>query len=715
MNPERPQSSSSRSVHTGETQSEGTSDFAGRRLRRLLSGRYSSRVIRACLDTSLASPPIGVDPHSAQAVSHRRNLAELRIALSESKRRERERFRPCHCAFPYCFARFYDTQQAQEHLRLHQAGARTKRGVLPSELVLCSSCRAKPVGSLPLRPAYSLPELFARTLARALVMNGFGHTLELGIARELPIDFLLSLPSGPAGRLRRCLQETLPLNLEAMARVLHEGPGRSVEIARAVRDLAGRAGITAVNAGQAAILDELVALLLPLVGQSQLLHALTGAPDGDADLMAAPVRYEEAVSELQQVIAHPVAYSTAGAQPCFEVPEWLRALAQTRMPAGSLGILARSLWNMSLPELPYRDWDDYSRSCYSLAPISTNVLRCHSQRPDAPVPLYNVWALVRGYVDQPFFAQALDDETDPVAFLRVASVKTGLYALLYQVKASGGDGLSWMHLMRLVRWHFVEPAFIRSLPAGEQGVETASRVLRLSDFGALVAARPHARDEVVEVAAWLGVSLDYEALPGAMAFHVWLHINSCVPGLETGHLVQLFRELGRRDMLDRLTGTPDAQFSPAVPLAQLCPRAARFVSLAQDIRREPVAMLKFMARNNLAQHDGDRALPGISLAVRLLNSLAWDGALLERFQGFMQEYRAAPARLPGELAISNSGLPSDYACPITLDYMKEPVPTLGWGESIIYFEKRALLRALGNHPFHPVTQAALSPGDVQHL
>ncbi|MCY4472205.1 MAG: hypothetical protein OXC07_05210, partial [Kistimonas sp.] len=46
---------------------------------------------------------------------------------------------------------------------------------------------------------------------------------------------------------------------------------------------------------------------------------------------------------------------------------------------------------------------------------------------------------------------------------------------------------------------------------------------------------------------------------------------------------------------------------------------------------------------------------------------------------------------------------------------KEPVPTLGWGESIIYFEKRALLRALGNHPFHPVTQAALSPGDVQHL
>ncbi|MCY4472322.1 MAG: hypothetical protein OXC07_05815, partial [Kistimonas sp.] len=408
-----------------------------------------------------------VDPDSEHAVFCRRFVARLRRERREIQRHERERFRRCHCAFPYCFALFYDTQQAQEHLRLHQAGARTRRGVLPSELVLCSSCRAKPVGSLPLRPAYSLQELFVGTLARALVTNGFDHTLELGIARELPIDFLLSLPSSPAGRLRRCLQEAVPLNLEAMARVLQEGPGKSVEIARAVRDLAGRAGVTAVAAGQAAILDELVALLLPLTGQSQLVQAVTGAPDGDADLMAAPVRQEEAVSELIQVIAHPVPHRTGG--PRIDIPEWLLALARTGMPADSLGLLARSLWYMSQPESPRRDWDDYSRSCYSLDPISTNVLRCHSERPDAPVPLYYVWALVRGYVDQPFFAQALDDETDPAAFAQVTSVKTGLYALLYQVKASGGDGLSWMHLMRLVRWHFVEPAFIRSLPAGEQG------------------------------------------------------------------------------------------------------------------------------------------------------------------------------------------------------------------------------------------------------
>jgi len=401
--------------------------------------------------------------------------------------------------------------------------------------------------------------------------------------------------------------------------------------------------------------------------------------------------------------------------------EWIEAVAKADAPVQMIDKIAKH-WQIPVP-FPFDSWDSYSRFAYDVETISADVLRWHSGNPDAPVPLAQVWPLVRRYVKEPFFAQVLNDEARGERLQGTVGLEgNGVFALLSQARASGADGLGWAQLERLAAGQCIEPGFIRSLQAGGRAVEMVSRPLSSSDLQTLAVERLRGEAEAVEMAALLGIGCDYADLRSGFvgrlpdtdrASHIWSNINRRAPGLETAHFVELLPELGRRDLVARLVGEADSHFLPAVPLVQVCPRAPQFISLARQIRREPVAMLKFMARNNLAGQPGHCAPPRSLLAYRLLNSLALDPCLLESFHRFMQECRAAtPPRL---MEKSHAGFPCDYGCPITLDYMKEPVPTLGDGERVIYFEKEALLQALQQYPYHPMTKGPLSPDDVRGL
>ena len=571
------------------------------------------------------------------------------------------------------------------------------------------------------RPAEIHEVRSGQEVAGTLVAANFIHTLELGIVLGLPSDFLLSLLSDSTAPLRRRLELAMPLNLEAMARVLQEGPQDVVAIANGVRGLAQRFGLTRVESADEAILDELASLLRPLQNRRELLNQALGLVAGRAFLAGvqeAIAIQEDAVHQVSKVTCHAaVTERNSGT--------WVRDLARAGTPFHTVQEIAAS-WQARLPDVR-EDWDGYGFSGRQLERISEDILSAHRACPDAAVPLQEVWPLVRRYVHLPFFVPALGDESAGLLSCNlVAPQKRGVVALLNQAAATAGGGLSWAALMRLARCRMIEPVFIRQLPAGAQGVETVSRAVQTSDLIALVAGSPDGAAEAMEIAALLGTGLKYGDLqrPGGVALWtsgqrtalcIWGYISSRVGSLETGHLAQLLRALGRRDLQQRLIGDADSDITPATPLAEACPRAEQFIQLARDIRREPVAMLKFIAAQNLTQHAGYCAPQGTALAVRLLNILALDSAVLEQFEGVIAASCTASATSPGEMETSNSGLPCDYACPITLDYMEAPVPTLGQKGRVIYFEKVSLLQTLELQPFHPVTKEPLSPDDVRGL
>ncbi len=631
---------------------------------------------------------------------------------------------PYPCFFFACDAAFCSRKCLRNHL--HQVHA--SRSDDPSCIGLDSSGHAQLARRLTPGPTDSLESLkvlSGQEVAGVLVAAGFTRTLELGIVRGLTADFLLSLPAGRADRLRQRLQGAVPLSLEALAAVLQEGSDQSLAIARSIRALAGRAGVTQLLAEHQALLDELASLLLPLVGRDDRLLAMVLTRERHERVAAGEVSsaHQDDISTLTAVTCHPVSCCKGAAAPELDGREWMELLARAGTPAQTLRELG-GLWQVPLPA-SFKSWDDYSHSCYALEAISDEVLRWHRQKPEAPVPLGHVWPLVRNFVHQAFFALALGDDTELGTLLSLVAPRRtgGVLGLLGQAKASGGTGLSWQWLMRLARCRLVEPVFSGKLSAATQAVETFSRPVCPSDLVIMVNSQ-NALCEAFEMAASLGMGVDYtvllEGMPPRLAVQttalcIWVYISNFPFALETGHLVQVFRQLGKQDLVRRLTGDDVSDFAPTVALNEVYCRASQFVSLADDIRRNPVAMLKFMARNNLVLHEGYCAPRHTGLAVRLLNSLALDASLLEMFQSFMQECRAASPTLPAEMETSNSGFPCDYACPVTLDYMREPVPTLGRGECVIYFEKTALLQALQQHPFHPVTKDPLSPDDVQGL
>ena len=569
------------------------------------------------------------------------------------------------CFFPGCDCECRSSFSLKKHVRCHIArdclrGATTRA----ASFARPERRRTETAARVPARSAENLEVLSSQQVARRLRMVNFEDTLELGIVLGLPADFVLSLLPNSRARMHRRQEPAMLLSVFM-------------------------AGIVEYAA-----------------------------------------RQEETAHPASRVVCHPAVAERNSR-------EWLKAMAW----AGSCIYTAQELASWWRIPLRTGDWKKYRCSGSERKIISQEVVRCwHTRRSDASFPLWKVWPLVSRYVHLPLFASALgyDDDTELPCHL-VGPEKKGVVALLHEEQASGGAGLSWAVLMRLVRCRLIEPSFIKLVPAQAQSLETVSRAVQPADLLALVADSKDEARGVMEMAVALGIGLEYGELrklngflhlfgpeygelkklssfPGlcgsALALRLVEYIRSRVGTLETGHLAQVLRELGRRDLLKRLTGDADSHLLPVVPLAETFPRAEQFISLARGLCRDPVAVLKFTTRSNY-RLECDWVLP--TLAIRLLNNLALDAAVLEMYQDFVQAYRPASPTPPEALAISNSGLPCDYACPVTLGYMEAPVPTLGEGERVIYFEKAALLQALEESPYHPVTRAHMWVCDTRRL
>jgi len=589
--------------------------------------------------------------------------------------------------------------------------------------------RADTAASAPAGSGESLEEQCDQAVAQTLVAAGFTHTLELGIVLGLEARFLLALSRRCKDAMHRLVQRALPCNLEDLARALASGPLCAHPIADEVRELSSCNSVREVEDHNTALVDALVSLLNPLSDKPALLLCqalgITRAALPKTGNMGAGLPQAGGLNAVRQVVHQ----NRVGEVPARDIPripscrKWVDALAKAGTPASTLREIARS-WLVPLPPR-FDSWDSYTNSCYVLEKISEDLLHQHREHPDTPVPLRQVWPLVRSYVDQPFFALALDDGNDEAEVFRQARVRSsGPRSLLGQAAASGCDGLSWAALMRLVRCGLIEPVFIRQLSDAGLRVETVSRPLHPSDLLTLVLKGPASECEALEVMALLGRKVNYgfllkRATHWRIGHHralaIWLSVYGRPWCLETGHLVQVFRQLGRQDLVARLTGDADSHLSASVPLDEACPRASRFIALAQEIRRHPVAMLKFMAHNNLSQHPGWCAPEPTAPAVRLLACLARDSDLLELFRSFMDADRASCQGAPGQLNLTSSGHPTEYLCPISHTYMQEPVPTLGRSDCVIYFDKQPLLQALTYRRVHPMTNDPLSPDDVRGM
>ncbi|MCY4471712.1 MAG: hypothetical protein OXC07_02670 [Kistimonas sp.] len=192
---------------------------------------------------------------------------------------------------------------------------------------------------------------------------------------------------------------------------------------------------------------------------------LTQAPEDQPQhqFLASAAFHREGVARMVQVSLYRL-----------DGKRWMEYLAKAGTPAGTLAEAARH-WQVPVPS-PFDSWEGYSRSCYDLETISADVLRWHSDKPDVPVPLTQVWPLVRSYVREPSFARALNDESQGEEAQQAAALEgNGLLALLREARAhcqqkAAGGGLAWTQLERLATCQCIEPAFIRRLSTEGQPV-----------------------------------------------------------------------------------------------------------------------------------------------------------------------------------------------------------------------------------------------------
>ncbi len=616
----------------------------------------------------------------------------------------------------------------------------------------------------------------AAELTALLIAEEDVSLLELGVALELPVCFLLSqVPeSDPRPCLDSLLQQVCPLSMETLATALESDKLNAWNIAAQVRSLAESTGMPMLTACNRVLGSRLVDLLEPLADSSEQLAGALGlncpqvhyllshersplersplersplergplergplergplersplersslerGPLHRGPLQGSPLRREVQVAALVE---------QACCQPARTRSEWMMLLAQAGTGAMTLERIAQN-WQLPLPR-EYDSWYDWLMSFFDAEQISTAVLGQHQGSSRPSVSLLQAWILTYKFAGKPTFALALNDATSPCLRAPADRQQAGLLALLYVLEEQGAESASWELLQRLARFELIAPEFARWMPTVPRAPETVSRRLQPCDLVCLVDWAP-AQREAQEMAALLGVGADYERLECQFghldardkALEIWRRVYQRTPGLETGHLVQLFRQFGKWALLERLTADANCDLQPCVPLDAVSARAVEFAGLADWLRQHPVLAQAFVDSACLGLHSGHSALRGTDPVFRMLNVLALDASKLLRFYAFLgkQMLGSLPLSDTGLATASNDsgnyppettreGCPYAFLCPISGAYMDDPVP-LETDGPVRHFSQACLLQALGYNPCHPLTRAPLEPDAV---
>ncbi|MCY4472392.1 MAG: hypothetical protein OXC07_06180 [Kistimonas sp.] len=530
-----------------------------------------------------------------------------------------------------------------------------------------------------------------------------------------------------------------PLSLEQLSDVLEQPPVRAYETAAQVRALARSRDVDWLVDQYDPLCDELARLLVPLAGEPEMAELAQTLGVAEFEFMAIGLLFCRGDTKRWNTVKVALDRGFAGWQEQQPPPrtartcgDWLEVFARSGASADALQHIARC-WELAPPS-GCAGWTDYLQALRES--IATQVVREHQQHPDAPVPLQQAWILVHAYAARPAFSLALDDATDPFSLEPDDRHLGGLVSLLRHAQERGpqANSISWSRLCRLAHYGCADPCFATRVELAPPAPETVSRRLLPADLLRLVE-EPCAQQQAWAAAAALGVGalpVDPEARRQQVperdaALVIWRRIYNRVPWLETGHLVQLLRVLAGEQRIEKLTGHADSRCWPAAFVSEHSARAAQFLNLAQVLEQHPERAQAFIRMKHVNLRLSYLAPVGTAASWRLLNGLAFDPLLLRAARSFLSP-GGQPPSLPLVAAADEDGLeknaegyPCDYVCPLSRDYMDDPVAILEGNGRRRYFSRQCLFESLiVAGPFNPLTRERLSleevPAvDVEHL
>ena len=448
---------------------------------------------------------------------------------------------------------------------------------------------SRQVNGVSVPPEQRVPS--AGELSEVLRSLDFPVTLELGIAADLPVGFLRSLVirKEPRWLLERLLQAACPLDIDRLNKVLDRSFLHAKHLAAKVELWQRQRGVTQLLPDDGTLREELVDLLSPLAERSAALAQLLGVPLSEIQRLQRAAEEDLTPEERRSILV----------QACQLRPrtcsQWLEVLARSGI-AGWQTERLEERWQLKVPEGFEDEWVFYLGHCTSKKVIRDEVLQLRARQPEAPVPLSQVWGLLPPISQlSPAVAMVLEDSSHSLLVPDDQLMQTIRRSLVSCAAREGTEGLSWSSLQRLARQGFLSCVFASQLAAQKPEPEQRSRLVRPSDLVALVQIQEPER-HALEVASVLGVGVCYETLrkqssashcEKIRALEIWRRIYNAIPGLETGHLVQLFHQMSRQELVRQLTGDPDTDLHTEQCLSQLCVRAAHFLYLFDELKELP--------------------------------------------------------------------------------------------------------------------------------
>ncbi|MCY4472821.1 MAG: hypothetical protein OXC07_08435 [Kistimonas sp.] len=509
----------------------------------------------------------------------------------------------------------------------------------------------------------------AAEVMQALEAVRFDGCMELGVALDLPARFLLSLDrrSDPLWLLKNVLQKACPLSLENLGRQLDGNYLNAPDMACQVREMARHENKDVLLRNDSDALEQLTELLAPLCERAHGLATMLRLDYGEILALEAESRCHVPGEQLWSIVERACRMQQ---RTCAQ---WMAALAQSDAGDNQLDALAQR-WQLQRPA-GSASW----LSHLGMRPesVSRQLLLWHQHNPGIPVPLSLVWLLARWGAHRPAFFLAMDDAiSSPHQGMLALQRLFALFALLHCAGAQQPEGVSWSVLERLGRFGCLSARqFLQQVAPVEVAVqEPGSRRLRPSDLLRLVkgvkaedleaeqrewesmvekgwvarereAAGRESERQALEVAALLGVGIHYRSLQLYVhsvqdrALAIWKTIYTSKPGLETGHLIQLFRQFGKSELAAMLTGDPDSNLVASCSLDSLSPRSGKFVRLAQELVCNPGWGDAFVTREGLAEDSSYCEPEGADPVCQLLDCLACNSGTLTRFEQFVEERR----------------------------------------------------------------------------
>ncbi len=555
----------------------------------------------------------------------------------------------------------------------------------------------------------------------------------LGIALGVPPRRLLAALSWcdrnsfqQVGALLRAAR--LPIPVHELAGRLDRGCVRATQVATQLRSLAQDRKVYWLYSRDQLFFDELVSVLAPLAGDPGWLGAALGVPPARLAQLRVQAAPPDRRLAIRTMVDEDILQRRRSSLPARSCRQWLDVLVRAGVAGEALAWVAQR-WQLEVPP-GYGSWHGYRQA---LADTVADALMAGGQQAqETRVPLWQAWVVLRDHIEQPGCALALGQAPDPELFTPQEWHQVGLCALLTHAQSLGEEGqhISGSTLARLVRSRCVPLRFRGRWQCQPPAAPTASRRLHPSDLPCLVFGVAEAGRQALEMAALLGVGgLDnsrqwFGSSAEGRALLTWLRISRRLPGLETGHLVRLFGLFDKRPLLEKLTGTSDAHQPLAPAGSLLADRAMAFSHLAQELSGQPARVQQFISSHQVEQHAGYRVLACSEPWWRLLNAMALDPLLLKAWHrsgddGGPPQHRANAGPVPvvavdeETLEKTPAGCPRDYICPISLEYMTDPVGIAEDNGRTNYFSGRQLMRALTElGPVHPLTRRPLLPQDV---